>query len=379
MKTRLWRSKKLAGGVSLLLALALVILATPVLAAPPAPPHQFWGEVKINGEPAPWGTQITAKINGVAYASTRVDAQGTYGCCPLFKVPVDDPDTQAIEGGRDNEIVELYVGNQKAAEHSFHQLTSTELNLYTGKMTLTVTARPPEGGTVTGGGEYDPGVQAPITAQAGPERSFLGWIGRSIADHSSPSTTVKMNASKTVTAVFTDIDWEVAGTISLDKGWNTFSVPVVLHPETDTWGDFAGLNSLMDTARVIYYWNSIEQSWGLVDASYPLAPLEGFYIYMDQADSVTLLCASGETAVPSRELSAGGNLIGPASQGDMDVIASLQSVYQSQGGTGYTQVISPPENAAAWTYVRDQQPAPVMHPAEAYWVVMENPATLNAP
>jgi hypothetical protein len=52
MKTGFVKSNKLAGGVSLLLALALLLgLSVPAAAIPLLPPHSFWGTSHFCGTP----------------------------------------------------------------------------------------------------------------------------------------------------------------------------------------------------------------------------------------------------------------------------------------------------------------------------------------
>jgi uncharacterized repeat protein (TIGR02543 family) len=66
-------------------------------------------------------------------------------------------------------------------------------------VTLTVAAGP--GGTATGGGSYPPGSQATAVATPGLGNAFAGWTGD--ATGASPTLTVVMDASKSVTANFT--------------------------------------------------------------------------------------------------------------------------------------------------------------------------------
>jgi len=66
--------------------------------------------------------------------------------------------------------------------------------------TLTVTASPAAGGTVTGAGSYSSGSTATITATANSGYMFTGWSGA--ASGTSASTTVVMNANKAAVANF---------------------------------------------------------------------------------------------------------------------------------------------------------------------------------
>jgi uncharacterized protein (TIGR02145 family)/uncharacterized repeat protein (TIGR02543 family) len=68
--------------------------------------------------------------------------------------------------------------------------------------TLTVNSNPAAGGTVTGGGTFNEGTNATITAMANSDYRFVGWTGDGIASQTSANTTVLMNATKTVTANF---------------------------------------------------------------------------------------------------------------------------------------------------------------------------------
>ncbi len=60
------------------LVLALLLWATPVLAMPPLP-HAFSGTVTTNGDDAPIGTVVSAKINGEAAGSYTTTVAGQYG------------------------------------------------------------------------------------------------------------------------------------------------------------------------------------------------------------------------------------------------------------------------------------------------------------
>ena len=73
------------------LTIALVLLLTMVSFAaaeqPPEPPLIVKGEVEINDEPAPAGTQITAKLDGELIARSTVEKPGEY---ELHLLKMDD-------------------------------------------------------------------------------------------------------------------------------------------------------------------------------------------------------------------------------------------------------------------------------------------------
>ncbi|MCD6519007.1 MAG: C1 family peptidase, partial [Anaerolineae bacterium] len=80
-----------------------------------ASPATFSGEVTLNGEPVPEGTQVTAWIDGVQVASTTTTMQNGRSRYTL-EVPPDDPSTGEREGGRDGEVVRFKVGSEWANE-----------------------------------------------------------------------------------------------------------------------------------------------------------------------------------------------------------------------------------------------------------------------
>jgi uncharacterized repeat protein (TIGR02543 family) len=65
--------------------------------------------------------------------------------------------------------------------------------------TLTTSAAPVAGGTITGGGSYGAGATATITAVPAAGYTFAGWSGASTA--TTASTTIVMNSNATVTAL----------------------------------------------------------------------------------------------------------------------------------------------------------------------------------
>ena len=83
--------KALSRAAGLLLALVLIVgMVAPAALAqsgmPPSLPHQFWGNVTVNGAPAPMGAAVSARIGGVEYGNGTVDAAGRYGDEPNFFV-----------------------------------------------------------------------------------------------------------------------------------------------------------------------------------------------------------------------------------------------------------------------------------------------------
>lgn len=75
----------------------------------PGIPHRSAGFVTIDAEPAPAGTEVSARIDGKEYGSGVTDAQGRYGFPNPFYVSADDPDTPEKEGGVNGDTIDFYV------------------------------------------------------------------------------------------------------------------------------------------------------------------------------------------------------------------------------------------------------------------------------
>jgi autotransporter-associated beta strand protein len=86
---------------------------------------------------------------------------------------------------------------------------------------LTVAASPVEGGSVTGAGTYNEGSTQPITATPASGWQFVNWTGTGITDSSNASTTVSIDAAKTVTANFVRITHALTVTASPAEGGST--------------------------------------------------------------------------------------------------------------------------------------------------------------
>ena len=113
-------------------AILMLVLLCDAAMAIPMPPHQFAGNVTIDGKPAPDGTVVSARIGGVEYVREET-VNGKYGFREPFRVPTDDPDTAEKEGGVNGEVVEFYVNNELAANATFSFGGMTNLNLKIGE------------------------------------------------------------------------------------------------------------------------------------------------------------------------------------------------------------------------------------------------------
>ncbi len=91
----------------------MIFLIMPIISSAQAPciPTRFYGDVAVNGNPAPAGLKITAEIDGVEMAETITQENGKYGFAPYtFDVPDNDNncDNQAI--------VKFYIRDVLAGE-----------------------------------------------------------------------------------------------------------------------------------------------------------------------------------------------------------------------------------------------------------------------
>jgi hypothetical protein len=140
-------------GIALFAAAGTLGASTVSAESPPNPPARFAGTVTIDGQPAPAGTVIEARIGNAACGVTQVFTQGGQSRYVL-DVPALDPGANP-NCGVDGAVVTFYIGGKKAAETgSWKNYQLNELNLTYTTPTPTAspspTARPPAtGNTVT--------------------------------------------------------------------------------------------------------------------------------------------------------------------------------------------------------------------------------------
>lgn len=99
--------------------------------AVPQPPHVFRGAVTVGGAAAADGLTVTAAIAGASfpYTPTAQTSGGRYGDDLKFKVPADDTETTAKEGGVSGDTVVFYVEGVVAGNHTFAVGNVTQLDL----------------------------------------------------------------------------------------------------------------------------------------------------------------------------------------------------------------------------------------------------------
>ena len=96
----------------ILLALFLCIAVVfPASAVPPIP-SEFYGEITIDGLPAPAGTEILAKINDQVVGGIDVESEGIYGSSGTFDsrlvINADEADL--------GQFITFWVGDRQAAQ-----------------------------------------------------------------------------------------------------------------------------------------------------------------------------------------------------------------------------------------------------------------------
>jgi len=201
------RAMSRVAGLLLALVLIVVLVSPSALAQsgmPPSIPHQFWGSVTVNGAPAPEGTTISARINGVEYGNGTVGAAGRYGYDPNF----------FVEGSSElaGQTIKFYVGGVLAPETAVYQVGgATLLNLSVSMVTLTPTPTPvvtptpvpTQGGGGGGGGSGGGGGMPTPTPAASPSRTATPTPTPIMSPTATPVPTVTVVATPTPTSTAT--------------------------------------------------------------------------------------------------------------------------------------------------------------------------------
>ncbi len=184
-------------------ALALVLLALPSLGAAsdclsssdssgaPSIPHDFRGDLTINGEPAPQGTEVSAYIDGEKVSVQTSVSQGTYA---------DQDDRFVVCGGGSGDTITFRTGNEEVGESTYYSGNSTEKDL-TGSDSENPTASFSVPGTVTTGEsvELDASGSSDDTQILNYDWSVSGAQGET------PSVSFSSTGEKTVELTVTDL------------------------------------------------------------------------------------------------------------------------------------------------------------------------------
>jgi len=101
---------------------ALILLTTSLVSAYPGIPHQFYGDVTVNSQPAPDNNVLVASIDGDEYITITKDGQ--YGFSPnIFYI--EDP-----EGNRQGDIT-FYLGGKNVGSFTFQNNGFTKFDIST--------------------------------------------------------------------------------------------------------------------------------------------------------------------------------------------------------------------------------------------------------
>jgi len=348
----------------------------------PKIPHAFYGDILINGSPAPINTKVEVKGAGV-----RSGVSGN----PLYTTEIGKYGSPSFTGAKllaqgDNitngTTLTFYVNDIATGQTlPFQSGNITKLDL------VIPSSPPPEpvnslntsstgGGHVETPGEagpyyYSPGFDAPLLAVPDDCFVFVEWTGDTgtVDNVTAADSFITMSGNYTITAVF-----EPAGIeILFNKGWNTFSTPVILHDCMDTWDEFIAINDMQ--VSTIYGYDSAADSWISPGGADEILCGYGYYV---KADEEAVAHAAPDTgAAPELiPLYRGIHLIGTPQLllEDIDVVSALATIYEAANEHyGYVLVVSPYINSPNdWDYVRDGSDPSIMTIGRAYWVVIEN-------
>lgn len=109
-------------------ALVGLALATAAAAEAPPLPSSFFGDVEIDGLPAPAGTEVSAWLAGQRIATSETLSRGVATSYRL-DVPGDRDETPEQEGAGEGETIEIRVGGALAATFPWHSGTYVPLPL----------------------------------------------------------------------------------------------------------------------------------------------------------------------------------------------------------------------------------------------------------
>lgn len=151
----------------LLLLLILIITAFPAYAdSIPEMPHAFYGTITCGGQPAPAGSIVVARVDGVAAGTLTLTEAGKMGSTTSNQVPMLVVAGNSLGG----HTIEFYIKASATATEVkadqtwiFHAGDVTPLDLISGALPLPPTTTVPAGGGGGGGGV--PATTAPATTK----------------------------------------------------------------------------------------------------------------------------------------------------------------------------------------------------------------------
>lgn len=347
----------------------------------PQIPHAFYGDILIDGSPAPIDTKVEVKGTGVIPSikgnpiyTTEIGKYGDTGPCGVKLVAQGDivPGTELTFWVDDSPTGQTFPWQEGEVTKLDLIITSTPPPEPMNSLNTSSTG----GGHVETPGEagpyyYPPGFDAPLLAVPDDCFVFVEWTGDigTIGNATAAENFITMSDNYTIVANF-----GLAGVeIPFNAEWNTFSTPVILDDCMDTWDEFSAINDLQ--VSMVYEYDSAEESWVSQGGTDEILCGYGYYIRLAEAAVAHTAPDTGAVPVPV-PLARGVHLIGTPQLllEDIDVVSALATIYEATNGQiGYTLVVSPYINGPNdWDYIRDAGDPPTMLIGRAYWVVMEN-------
>lgn len=188
--------KLILKSVLLILIIGLLFPLETVNAVPPTA-QQFYGDVTLDGSPAPDGTSVTAKMNGRTAGSDSTSG-GSYSLT-----------INTIDGDQAGDSISFYVDGLSAGSTSLNPgaITSRNLSATSPTPTYTLTVQRSGNGSVSpsiGTHSYNEDTQVNVSASPSSGWAFDSWTG-DVADPNSASTSVFMDDDKTITANFIEL------------------------------------------------------------------------------------------------------------------------------------------------------------------------------
>jgi beta propeller repeat protein len=211
----------------------------------PGDPNHLMMTPAVSGNTVVWAEFVNADLSNGCFniaCWTGNSALWGYDLLAQQKFLICDAPNSQMFPGIDGDIV-VWADNRNGDENNLNNDIYAAL-LVVDQYHLSTLADPGEAGTATGTGDYVEGLLAAITATANPGWQFTGWSGAGVTDANTASTTVLMDADKTVVANFAPATYTLSTTASPANGGS------VSGGGTYNWGDVATVQAYPITG----YW-----------------------------------------------------------------------------------------------------------------------------
>jgi subtilisin family serine protease len=172
---------------------------------------------------------------------------------------------------------------------------------------------------------------------------------------------------------------------SMPEGWSTFSVPVPI--KNNLFFASSGIesrfqNGLFDPSKVsvAFKFDAENQTWSQILKGDTVSPMDGVMLKSIEPHTATLILDFSSSTAPAMPLYPRWNLAGPSTVLGSTIKPAdqvLSSVLDTPiGEPGYTQVVGPSMHPDSFTWDRGQPSPPDLKRWRAYWISMDNAATL---